>query len=110
MNLDELVNSIGEKKHKEQLAVWVQNWKHDHSDVEALGELIEKWQGNIWFSNQECQNEFYENFQKFKSEAIEGISGMTVNERLYWFGLFEEWDNSGEKDHLRIREKLHAHA
>ena len=85
-------------------------WKKDNSDVEALGNLIGKWHGNVWFESQEDQNKFYKDFSKFKSEAIKGIGGMTVNERLYWFSLFEEWDSSNEKGHLRIRGKLHAMA
>ena len=110
MNLDELVNSIPEKEQREQLFTWIQEWKKDHSDVEALGDMIEKWHGNVWFKCQEQQDKFYENFIKFKEEAIEGVDGMTVNERLYWFGLFDEWDNSNEEGQLRIRGKLHAHA
>jgi hypothetical protein len=110
MNLDELVNSIPEKEHRERLSNWVRDWKKDSSDIEALGELIEKWHGNVWFNSQQHQNEFYEEFIKFKSVAISGVGGMSVNERLYWFGLFEEWDSSDQEDHLRIRGKVHAHA
>ena len=85
-------------------------WKKDNNDVVALGKLIAKWHGNVWFENQENQNRFYEAFLKFQSEAIEGVEGMTMNERLYFFGLFEEWDCSDDSGQNRIRGKLHAKA
>jgi len=110
MNLDELVDSIPESELKAQLLHWVEGWKVDDSDVEALSELIDKWHGSVWFSDQQAQNEFYERFQKFREEAIQGIGGMTVNERLYWFGLFEHWDGSEDESRHRIRAKLRADA
>jgi hypothetical protein len=72
--------------------------------------MLTKWHGNVWFQNEQNQNEFYDVLETFKKEAIEGIGGMTMNERLYWFGLFDLWDNSDEDDKNRIRNKLHAKA
>ncbi len=31
---------------------------------------------------------------EFRNSAIDGIGGMTMNERLYWFGLFDLFENA----------------
>ena len=108
MNLDQLVDSIPEPELEARLSELVDKWKSDCSDVERLSAMIDKWHGNVWFSDQNAQSEFYERFQKFKAEAILRIGGMTLNERLYWFGLLNHWDNSSKESRDRIRTKLHA--
>lgn len=110
MNIDELVSSIEETELRENLGHWVCEWKKDESDINKLYELVAKWHGNVWFKDQAKQNEFWSNLQSFKESAVNGIGGMTVNERLYWFGLFKEWDSSNESNQQRIRSKLHAPA
>ncbi len=110
MDLDELVNSVPESELRAQLSNWVDEWKTDESDVERLSELIGKWHGNVWFRDREAQDEFYERFQKFRKQAIQNLGGMTVNERLYWFGLIDNWDSADSKSRIRIRVKLRAHA
>ncbi|QFS87414.1 MULTISPECIES: hypothetical protein [unclassified Marinobacter] len=110
MNLDELVTSIPEADLKAELSQWVDEWKKDSSDVNRLYELIAKWHGNTWFVDQAAQDGFWANLQSFKQQAIDGLGGMTVNERLYWFGLFDDWDSLGEAGKERLRAKLHANA
>lgn len=108
MNIDELVNSIPEVGHRADLAHWVSEWKKDDTDIYRLYELIAKWHGNVWFDDQSAQNKFWSNLQAFKVDAVDGLDGMTVNERLYWFGLFEEWDSSDSKGQQQIRCKINA--
>ncbi len=108
MNLDELVDSIPECEPKAQLSHWIEKWKSDDSDVETLSALIEKWHGNVWFGDRQAQNDFYERFQRFREEAIQSIVGMSINERLYRFGLMEHWDRSDNESRGRIRTKLRA--
>jgi hypothetical protein len=110
MNLDELVNSVPEVKLREQISHGVNEWKKDDSAIEKLVYLIEKWHGNVWFEDTDASNEFYARFQEFKRTAIERVGGLTLNERLYWFGLFEQWDNANEMKKAQIRTKLHANA
>ena len=110
MNIDELVNLIPEEDLRSNLSHWVNEWKKDDTDIHRLYELIAQWHGNVWFQDQKSQAEFWSNLQGFKRNAIDSLGGMTVNERLYWFGLFEEWDSSNKKGQQRIREKLHAPA
>jgi hypothetical protein len=110
MNLDELVASIPEADLEAELSHWVGEWKKDSSDVNRLCELITRWHGITWFADQQAQDEFWAKFQLFKRNAIDGLGGMTVNERLYWFGLIDEWSSLGDAGQKRVRTKLHASA
>lgn len=110
MNIDDLVNSINEPDFKVELNDWVHKWKNDDADVKSLYELVAKWHGNVWFVDQSNQNLFWKNLQLFKINAVDCINGMTLNERLYWFGLIDKWDNSNEDVQEKIRNKLHAPA
>jgi hypothetical protein len=110
MNLDELVQSIPSNEHalREQLAHWVDVWKRNEESLEQLSYVIGKWHGGVWFKDTEASNGFYRNWRQFKSEAIDGIGGMTLNERLYVFGLFEIWDSASDHGRKKIRTKLKA--
>ena len=110
MNLDELVNSVPEVELREKLYHWVGEWKQDDKDVEALAYLIGKWNGSVWFQDTDASNKSHSSFQNFKSTAIENIGGLTLNERLYWFGLFGVWENANATTQQRLRSKLHANA
>jgi len=108
MNLDELAKSISETKLKENLLRWVNEWKNDEEDIDQLACMISKWQGKVWFEDSIESIQFHTQFQEFKAIAIDRIDGLTVNERLYLFGLFEQWDRSNEEERLRIRCKIKA--
>ncbi|MBB5213105.1 hypothetical protein [Microbulbifer hydrolyticus] len=110
MNLDELVNSIPESDLRENLSHCVGEWKQDDKDIEVLTDLIRKWHGNVWFQEADASNKFHSEFQKFKSVAIDNIGGLTLNERLYWFGLFDAWGSGNETTQNRLRSKLRANA
>ena len=48
-------------------------------------------------------------WSSFRDQAIAGIAGMTMNERLYWFGLFDEFDACPDQEaKLKIYKKLMA--
>ena len=102
MNLDDLVNSVPEAQLRDGLSQWDNEWKEDDNNIDHLAYLIDKWHGNIWFKGSDTSNELYDRFQEFKHTAIDGIGGLTLNERLYWFGLFESWDCAGDEHQERI--------
>lgn len=111
MNLDELVQSIPDEdaNFRENLNNWIGEWKNSEDDVNTLTYLIGKWHGTVWFKDQKAQNKFYEDWTNFKQNAIDGIGGMTMNERLHWFGLFERFDScSDEAEKIIIYRKLLA--
>ena len=106
MNLDDLCNSISEKELRTNITHWVTEWKQNDKSVHDLSDMIDKWHGNVWFKDENASNDFLNNFQEFKRFAIDNIGGLTVNERLYLFGLFDAWDNQGEITKQRLRLKL----
>ncbi len=97
MNLDELVNSVSEEEQRRNLAHWVADWKEDGTDIYRLYEMIGKWHGNVWFIDEDAQNEFYSDLQSFKSNAIDNLGGMTVNERLFWITLLSCLQKKGSR-------------
>ena len=65
--------------------------------------------GNTWIENNEDHLKIYQLWSSFRDEAISGIGGMTMNERLYWFGLFSRFDDcTNEETKLLVYRKLHA--
>ncbi len=108
MNIDELVESIPEEDIRADLKQLVREWKADATDVNHLGELLVGWQEKTYFKDQEARGQFYKRFKVFQAKAIDEIGGMTMNERLYWFGLFEEWDAADQNGKERVRGKLQA--
>lgn len=97
MNYDEYIKEVEKFSHDEvatRLGKHLLEWKQDDTDAIELVDSIERFFGNSWIEREETHNHLYRLWCKFKKEAIEGIGGMTMNERLYWFGLFERFENS----------------
>jgi hypothetical protein len=110
MNLDELVNSVLGTELRKNLFLRVGEWKQDDKDIDALASLIDKWHGNVWFKDKSVSDKFYSDFQRFKNAAIDNIGGLTLNERLFLFGLSDVWDSGNETTQQRLRSKLYADA
>jgi hypothetical protein len=112
MTIDELVQSIPDEESdlRSQLARWIDEWKRSEDSIEKLSYMIGKWHGNVWFKDAQVSNCFWQNLCQFRTEAMDGIDGMTVNERLYGFGLIPQWDAADDIEKLKIRKKLRANA
>ncbi|RTY85447.1 hypothetical protein [Flavobacterium sp. GT3R68] len=110
MNLDELVNSIpdSELELKKNFRNHIEDWKRNTESVTHLESQIGKWHGNVWFENTEVSNQFYIDYCSFRDESIKNIGGMTINERLYQFSLFDLWDLNDTETQMNIRKKLNA--
>jgi hypothetical protein len=112
MNLDELTKSIKSStsdKLADDLAYWIEEWKQDDRTVEQLVRMVEKFFGNVWFEKEEDNKTCYNLWKEFRENRIEGLGGMTINERLYIFGLFDRYDSCpSREDQLTIYTKLHA--
>lgn len=111
MNYDEYIEEAKKYSSDEVVSCLVShlnNWKTDNTDVVVLANGIENFFGNSWISSEETHRHLYKLWSGFKNEAISGISGMTMNERLYYFGLFERFDNASEKEQQVIYAKLCA--
>ena len=90
MNLDEFVQSLrstSKEKHLQELADYIDEWKHDDRNVSELEITIERFFGYIrWFSEEDF-SKAYEVWSTFRSEVIGKVGGMTMNERLFSFCL-----------------------
>jgi hypothetical protein len=112
MNLDELSEEIckvsSEKVVQDLFRILIE-WKDSEETAEELKEGIERYIGNTWIEKNEDYSNIYRLWSEFRDEAISGIGGMTMNERLYWFGLFNRFDASkSEEEKLLVYRKLHA--
>ncbi len=59
--------------------------------LSAFGKLI----SDPWMENQVAYNELYEAWINFKEHYRASMNAMTVNERLHFMGLLEEFDKAG---------------
>jgi hypothetical protein len=109
--IDDLAKSISrvsQERDAQRLSTILIEWKADNSNVELLCELVEHYIGNVWLSSDEIHQDIYRLWSSFRDESISNIGGMTMNERLYCFGLLERFDHASSTDRKAIYEKLHA--
>lgn len=112
MTLDELVRHIFEVSSEavvQRLGQLLLDWKTDSSTAEQLRDKVERYIGNSWIERDQDHARVYTLWSEFRDGAIAAIGGMTMNERLYYFSLFECFDASqNEKEKLTVYAKLHA--
>ena len=112
MNLDELaeaIRNVSSERVVQELATLLIEWKSNDKTAEELGNTIERYFGHAWIERNEDHKNLYNMWSAFKNEVISGIEGMTMNERLYWFGLFQRFDAClNQEGKLVIYRKLHA--
>jgi hypothetical protein len=112
MNLDELtinIRKISKEDSIQKLVSNLKSWKTDERNVIELRENIERLLGNTWIEKRTDFDKIYGIWNEFKNSAIDGIGGMTMNERLYWFGIIDLFDNAkNDSERKKIYEKLMA--
>ncbi len=111
MNLDELtaaIEKVSPELEVQHLVGHLRLWKTDSSNVTDLASLVEHYLGNSWLSTDAVHTVVYSLWASFRTQAIDGIGGMTMNERLYFFGLFEEFENANQNGIEKIYAKLNA--
>jgi len=112
MNLDELIENIlniSNENAVKGLGLFIAGFKNDDRNINEWTNSVEKYFGNIWIENEEDHNKIYKMWSDFKNNVIKNINGMTMNERLYLFGLMEKYDLcKNEKKREIIYKKLNA--
>jgi hypothetical protein len=112
MTLDELakeIRAVSDEKLIQDLARYIEEWKGDDRNAEALETMVERFFGNVWIPQEEVHSKAYKLWSSFRDDAIHGIGGMTMNERLYAFDLFERFDScKSEAEELVLYGKVHA--
>ena len=113
MNIDDLISSCKNVSHDpvvSRLTELLTLWKLDDRTVDQLRDHIERFIGNTWIQDRDEHNQVYELWTEFRDANIRGIGGMTMNERLYAFGLIERFDTCEDDDsRARIYKKLNSH-
>jgi len=111
MTLDELakeIRSVSDERLIQDLAKYIEEWKGDDRNAEALETMVERVFGNVWIPEEE-HSKAYNLWSSFRDYAIHGIGGMTMNERLYAFSLFERFDCCTSEEEKRVLYgKVHA--
>lgn len=101
MNYDEYIEEARKYSSDEvvaRLVLHLTNWKSDNKNAVELANLSESFFGNYWITSEETHSHLYRLWSSFNAAAISGIGGMTINERLYWFGLFERYEGASEAE------------
>jgi hypothetical protein len=105
MNVDELaqaLRNISNEKLLDDLAQYIEAWKSDDRNVKELETMVERFFGNTWLQSEADHSKAYGLWKAFRDDAIQGIGGMTMNERLYLFGLFERFDLSNTEEQKNV--------
>ena len=112
MDLDELAAAI-KKTSSDPIALklsdLISSWKADQLNAIELESNVERYIGNTWMADTIEHEKIYALWSQFRGDAIHGIGGMTMNERLYCFSLFPLWDDAKtEEERKAIYAKLLA--
>ena len=92
MNISELeaaLRSLSQERAVAGLADLLAVWKLGPEDVSALASSFERYFGNVWLEPADLHEAAYHLWSQFQRETIAPLPGMTMNERLYMFGLFD---------------------
>ena len=112
MNYDEFVNEVQKYDSDADVAKLLRvlkDWKINDENMVQLQSTIERFFGHSWIECEETHNHLYKLWSSFNTSAIGNIGGMTMNERLYWFGLFDQFDScKSEAKKQLIYSKLSA--
>jgi hypothetical protein len=111
MNYDEYIKEAKKYSSDEvvaRLVSYLVEWKSDDTNAVQLADSIERFFGNSWITREETHSHLYKLWSDFKAQAISDIGGMTMNERLYLFGLFERFESAAKTEKKIIYAKLHA--
>jgi hypothetical protein len=85
----------------------LEEWRINFSTADELCQSVERYIGNSWMANDEEHKAVYSLWSAFRDECIAGRLGMTVNERLYCFNLFEAWDSAKtQESRALVRHKI----
>jgi hypothetical protein len=91
------------------LAWMMRQWRSSDATVEDLRKSVERYIGHTWIASDAEHERVYGLWSKFHDEAVQPIAGMTMNERLYHFDLYAEYDACRtDEERLRIYKKLLA--
>lgn len=101
MTLDELASSVASTSPDpivQRLASLLLEWKNDNTSVHDLRDGIERYIGNSWIEREEVHKAVYSLWSEFVANEIAAVNGMTMNERLFVFGLAPRFDAASTRE------------
>ncbi|MFQ5936467.1 MAG: hypothetical protein ACE5LB_08675 [Acidiferrobacterales bacterium] len=103
----ELQRNMNETDRKlvDQFLSQVTNWVTFADTPNELVTSLDRLLGHSWFSSNDDHAKVHELIQGLQAE-VEALPGMTMNERLFTFGLMERWDASSGEQKTMIRREL----
>lgn len=108
VTIDETAAAIGHTSTDavvQGLARLLVEWKFNADNVDELRTQVERYIGNSWIADDSTHAAVYVLWSAFCKTAIDCIGGMSMNERLFRFGLFERFDNASSP---LAREEIYA--
>ena len=112
MNLDELeqtIRAVSADPAVHGLANQLAAWKDSSATTDDLALAMERYIGNVWIGSDRDHDQVYALWSAFRQDSIEAIRGMTMNERLYSFGLLDRFHTlQSDGDRQALYAKLHA--
>lgn len=76
-----------------QLDKVLSDWKTNSATVNDLSDLVDEFFLKARLET-DLQKHLSSTWSDFRRTAIDGIEGMTMNERLHYFGLFDRFEAS----------------
>ena len=82
-------------------------WAEDDSTAEELVANLDRTLGHVWFSSDEAHKTVAQIIARLR-DTVAAVGGMTMNERLYAFDLFDRWDRSSDAERDILYKKVLA--
>lgn len=110
MTLRELVTALQEASSDQAvrgLVEVLEGWRTDPSTADELYLSVERYIGNSWIASEANHKTVYSLWSDFRNRCVAGRRGMTINERLHCFDLFDAWDSAKtEEARALVRYKI----
>jgi len=110
MTLGELIPAIqgaSSDRTVHGLVDLLQQWRSSANTADDLHRSVERYIGNSWIASDAEHKTVYSLWSAFRDQCIAGRGGMTINERLYCFDLFDAWDSAKtEEGRAVVRRKI----
>jgi hypothetical protein len=97
----------GDVRLLETFIIRTDEWGGDMSTVTDLLKDLNRILGHVWFSDPAIHQRVFEAIEAF-GKTVAALGGMTVNERLFSFGLLDLWDASSDELRRMLRLKVEA--
>lgn len=108
MTIDETASAISRTSPDvvvQGLARLLDEWKRNTDSVDELRTQVERYIGNSWIADDSTHAAVFGLWSAFCKTAIDCIGGMSMNERLFHFGLVEKFDEASSP---QAREEIYA--